>query len=251
MRFRNLLVVNSSKAIRGNFKRMILSEMDDVLVFEAANADEAVMQLEKQKFDAVLASKELPGMSGLELFQNREVIAANRDTPYIIISTTHTGENIQEIISAGAKHYMVFPFSPRELAAKIDTVVNVRKWRVYERYSIPSTSISGVLEGGVTFEGDVINISYNGILASIAYSPECCIMLNGPADLTLRFHPNYYTHPLEGFHGKLLRLKTEQHQADGSPTRLRAVWHVSEIDVHQKQVLGEVFSKYDNIIQSW
>lgn len=89
-------------------------------VLTAANGNEGTKLIEREKPDLVLLDWMLPGMSGLEMCKHL------RETSTIpIIMLTAKSEEIDRVLGLefGADDYIVKPFSLRELAARIKTVL--------------------------------------------------------------------------------------------------------------------------------
>ena len=93
---------------------------DGFSVLTALNGLEGIELIEKEKPDLVLLDWMLPGMSGLEICKRL------RETSTIpIIMLTAKSEEIDRVLGLefGADDYIVKPFSLRELAARIKTVL--------------------------------------------------------------------------------------------------------------------------------
>ena len=89
-------------------------------VLTAINGNEGMELIEREKPDLVLLDWMLPGMSGLEMCKHL------RETSTIpIIMLTAKSEEIDRVLGLefGADDYIVKPFSLRELAARIKTVL--------------------------------------------------------------------------------------------------------------------------------
>ncbi len=81
---------------------------------------EAALQVfQEQQPDLIILDLMIPGMDGLEVCTRIRQKPGNKD-PYILMLTAK-GEEIDRIIglSTGADDYMVKPFSPRELVARV------------------------------------------------------------------------------------------------------------------------------------
>ena len=77
--------------------------------------EEALRLVEEEKPDLVLLDLMLPGTDGIELMK----ILAAGDVPVIFLSAYGRGELIARAFDMGAVDYVVKPFSPTELAARI------------------------------------------------------------------------------------------------------------------------------------
>ena len=106
-------------------------------VLTALNGTEGMQLIEREKPDLVLLDWMLPGMSGLEMCRRL------RETSTIpIIMLTAKSEEIDRVLGLefGADDYIVKPFSLRELAARIKTVLRRSSGVVQE--NAPSSDIN-------------------------------------------------------------------------------------------------------------
>ena len=114
-------------------------------VLTALNGNEGMQLIEREKPDLVLLDWMLPGMSGLEMCKHL------RETSTIpIIMLTAKSEEIDRVLGLefGADDYIVKPFSLRELAARIKTVLRRSSGMVQENNS--SILIRGELNIDIT-----------------------------------------------------------------------------------------------------
>ncbi|OGB24692.1 MAG: DNA-binding response regulator [Burkholderiales bacterium RIFCSPLOWO2_02_FULL_57_36] len=114
----HILVVDDDIDIR-NLLRQYL-ERHDYRVGTAANGKEMRAAMDQNRFDLVILDLMLPGEDGLILCRN---LRANSNVP-IIMLTAH-GEETDRIVGLemGADDYVAKPFSPRELLARIKSVL--------------------------------------------------------------------------------------------------------------------------------
>ena len=83
----------------------------------------------------------LPGTDGIQLMQTVPELA---DLPVIFISGYGRDETIARALEAGADDYIVKPFSPTELTARIRAVLRRRAAPVpFALGPLPSTTSSG------------------------------------------------------------------------------------------------------------
>ena len=92
-------------------------------VSEAENAAAARIAIYEQRPDLVLLDWMLPDMSGIELARALKRDPSTRDLPIIML--TARGEEADRVrgLEAGADDYVVKPFSPHELLARIKAVL--------------------------------------------------------------------------------------------------------------------------------
>jgi DNA-binding response OmpR family regulator len=113
-----VLVVDDEQTIREIVVRYLAR--DGFRTLEAADGDRARRLVEDEKPDLVVLDVMLPGTDGLELCR---WIRSGSTLPIIML--TARGEESDRIIGLdlGADDYVTKPFSPRELAARVRTVL--------------------------------------------------------------------------------------------------------------------------------
>lgn len=118
---KTILLVEDEQAIREMLALALTREGFEVI--EAADARQAEAQLAERLPDLVLLDWMLPGRSGIEIARSLRRDEYSRELPIIML--TARGEEDDRIrgLEAGADDYVVKPFSPRELIARIKAVL--------------------------------------------------------------------------------------------------------------------------------
>ncbi len=113
-----ILVVDDEPLVRDVVVRYL--ERDGFRTLTAGDGDEAKMLLARASPSLVVLDVMLPGTDGLSLCR---WIRANSDLPVILL--TARGEEADRIVGLelGADDYVTKPFSPRELATRVKTVL--------------------------------------------------------------------------------------------------------------------------------
>jgi two-component system chemotaxis response regulator CheY len=114
------LVVDDSLTIR----RIVIKALGMVGIHEATEAgdgEEAVKAVETGGFDLILLDWNMPKMSGIDAL--RAIRQAGHKTPVIMVTTEAEKSRVIEAIKSGANDYLIKPFSPDQLAAKVKHVV--------------------------------------------------------------------------------------------------------------------------------
>lgn len=89
----------------------------------AQNAEQALALVAARGFDAAIVDWMLPGLTGIELTQQLRRAQKTRALP-ILMLTARASENDKIAgFDAGADDYLVKPFSPRELTARINALL--------------------------------------------------------------------------------------------------------------------------------
>jgi len=112
-----IFVIDDEKNIREIIRSYLEKENFSVMEFDTA--EPALEAFSRYKPDMLIVDIMMPGMSGFELCNEIRKID---NTPIIIVSARD--EELDRIlgIEMGADHYMMKPFSPRELVARVKAV---------------------------------------------------------------------------------------------------------------------------------
>lgn len=116
----SLLVVDDEPTIAEVVSRYLAHAGYDVRT--AANGSGALAQVRSQRPDLVVLDVMMPGIDGLEVM--RQIRQSDGDRTGVILLTAK-GEETDRIVglSLGADDYVVKPFSPGELIARVDAVL--------------------------------------------------------------------------------------------------------------------------------
>ena len=92
-------------------------------VSSAFDGEDALAKIRKEKFDFIILDLMLPGIQGMEICRLMRSGPHLKNIPIIML--TAKGEEIDKILGLemGADDYMTKPFSPRELLARVKTVM--------------------------------------------------------------------------------------------------------------------------------
>jgi len=95
-------------------------ELDGMEVISAADGPSALEAIRKRAPDVVVLDVMLPGLDGFEVLRRARTM-----TDAYVIMLTARAEEIDRIVglSVGADDYLVKPFSPRELAARVHALL--------------------------------------------------------------------------------------------------------------------------------
>ena len=110
----NILVVDDEKEIADLVEIYLVS--DGYKVFKANNAQDGLELLEKEEIHLVLLDIMMPGMDGLEMCRK---IRETNNIPIIMLSAKSTDLDKILGLGTGADDYVVKPFNPLELTARV------------------------------------------------------------------------------------------------------------------------------------
>ena len=119
-----ILVIEDEPAIRELLKVNLADAGYDVQ--EAPDAESAQRSIKAQLPDLVLLDWMLPGQSGLALARQLRGDARTRELPIIMVTARSDEADKVAGLEAWVDDYVTKPFSPRELKARIKTVLRRR-----------------------------------------------------------------------------------------------------------------------------
>ena len=116
-----VLVVDDEAAIRDMIQFALERAQMDVLT--AADAHEALLRISENRPDIILLDWMMPGVSGVELTRRLRRDSYTEDIPIIMLTAKVTEDDKVTGLEAGTDDYVIKPFSPRELLARIRAVL--------------------------------------------------------------------------------------------------------------------------------
>jgi len=114
------LVVDDSMTIR----RIVIKALGLVGItdtVEATDGTDALQAINEDNFDVVLLDWNMPKLSGIDTL--KAIRKAGNTTPVIMVTTEAEKSRVIEAIKSGANDYLIKPFAPDQLAAKVKGAV--------------------------------------------------------------------------------------------------------------------------------
>jgi len=120
----------------GNARILVIDDEPDIVelvtynlskegfqVSVACDGEEALAKIRKGQFDFIILDLMLPGMQGMEICRMLRNDPITKNLPIMML--TAKGEEVDKVLGLemGADDYMTKPFSPRELLARVKTVM--------------------------------------------------------------------------------------------------------------------------------
>ena len=105
---------------------------DELEVLEAGDGDEAWRLSQQHRPDVALLDVQMPGMTGLELTRAIKASPELAGTRVVLLSAKAQGMDIQAGLGAGADRYLTKPFSPFDLLAVLDDLLDPTRDRPLE-----------------------------------------------------------------------------------------------------------------------
>jgi DNA-binding response OmpR family regulator len=89
------------------------------------SAERAIEWLKDQLPSMIIVDYVLPGMDGVEFINRLSNDTRTSDVPIMFLSTNGDLEDVQKAYNAGADEYLVIPYDPIVLEAKIERLISV------------------------------------------------------------------------------------------------------------------------------
>lgn len=133
------IVIVDADSMSGRLLQFVLGEAGHKDIVHARGVSEALEEVIGRETDAVILDMDLPDMTGVELC--RELRARRYSGPIMFVSYAGTTQDKVSAFSNGADDFVVKPFDPEELVARLDAVVRRYKQADYQ-------SLGTVLKAG-------------------------------------------------------------------------------------------------------
>ena len=92
-------------------------------VIEAQDGKDALAKLKVEKVNFVITDWNMPEMDGLTFVTTLRSIEEYKNLPVLMVTTRSVKEDIMEAMKAGVNNYIVKPFTPDTLKAKIEQIL--------------------------------------------------------------------------------------------------------------------------------
>ena len=154
---KSILVVDDEERIRSLLQAYLTQE--GFRVVKAANGKEALLVARRERPDLIILDIMMPEMDGFEFLR---VFTKEQNTPVILLTARIEETDKVVGLELGADDYVTKPFSPRELTARVRTVLR----RMGK--SLPATN---VLEcGDILMDRDAYLVTVRGTPVSLTRS---------------------------------------------------------------------------------
>ncbi len=108
----SILIVDDEESVRDSLYNWFME--DGYYVECAANAKVALLKLESDNFDIILADIKMPGMDGLEML--RKIKTLKNESIVIVMTAFATVDTAVQALKDGAFDYITKPFDPDDLS---------------------------------------------------------------------------------------------------------------------------------------
>ncbi len=114
-----ILIIEDDESIHNIIEELLKKNGYDT--FNAYSGTEALLLLEKEKYDLILLDLMIPGLTG------EEIIKKVNNIPIIVLSAKISSDDKVKCLLSGANDYITKPFEAQELLARIEVQLRNNK----------------------------------------------------------------------------------------------------------------------------
>jgi len=217
----NVLVVDDDATVREVVVTYLRANNHEVS--EAADGESAILAMAKNPSDLIVLDLMLPGVDGLEVCRQVRKV---REVPIIMLTALGSETDRVVGLELGADDYVTKPFSPRELALRVESVLRRTSGRAPELADV-------LTDGDLTIDHPHRTVTRAGErLALTSREYDLLRFLVGHPDVTFSREEllervwgwSFGDRSTVTVHVRRLREKVEQDPTH--PVRLQTVWGV-------------------------
>lgn len=151
----NILIAEDEQDIRELLGLHLIKE--DYIVYEASNGIEALDVFNKNDIDLAILDIMMPGLDGFKVLKK---IREKSNIPVIFITARGEDENKILGLGLGADDYIVKPFSPMEVVARVKAIF--RRIEAYSQNDIDIAKNNKIKNGKLLLDKDACTLYKNG-----------------------------------------------------------------------------------------
>lgn len=169
-----ILIIEDEEDIRELVRYNL--ERENFAVIEAESGEAGLKSVAQKKPDLILLDLMLPGKDGLQICRELKRSEATRDIPVVMMTAKGEESDIVTGLELGAEDYVVKPFSPKVMVARVKAVLR-RKVAVPASDTEDVLNIKGIMihpgRHEVTVGGKAVDLTASefGILHFLARRP--------------------------------------------------------------------------------
>ncbi|MFZ5775590.1 MAG: PilZ domain-containing protein [Thermodesulfobacteriota bacterium] len=236
---RHIMILDRSASMRRILRTVLQATVNDAIVTEAQNVEEAVAKIEEGQFNLVLFSKESVDKEWLDYAQQRLSMPGRQQTHFALLSSSRNDDYLAELKSHGITEHLLIPCSPNSLGELVTRICSPFAMRAARRYSAPNTT-AVVSQGANSFKAEVVNFSEGGMLCEFSANGQ--YNWAAPMMVTLDFDQDGAHTIVPGLYTLLARLMVVESNPDYTPSRVRLACRFLMVPEESKQKLATIFS---------
>ena len=152
----NILVIDDDRQVVESIRLHL--EHNDYRVSAAYNGQQALAEIRANQPDLIILDLMLPLVNGFEMCR---VLRAESEVPIIMLTGRAAEEDKLRGLELGADDYVTKPFSPREVVARVRTILRRRVTEQKEREA------ANITAGAVTIDFARHEVRHDGMLIAL------------------------------------------------------------------------------------
>ncbi|MBI3947754.1 MAG: response regulator [Armatimonadetes bacterium] len=133
-----VLIVDDSEQTRENLRNILSLEKDIQVVGEAGNGQDAVQRTQELHADVVIMDVNMPGVDGIQATER--ITTDIPDATVVVMSAAGDQEYLRRAMQAGARDYLIKPFTSDEVVTAIKRVYDKGRQRRQREQGVPLRS---------------------------------------------------------------------------------------------------------------
>jgi len=122
---KKVLVIDDEETIRKFIKIQLGKAGYEVR--EAADGEQAMMQLKRDRFDVLICDIMMPRKNGWEVLKEVRLNPETRGIPIIVLTAKNEDDDMFKGYKLGATYYMTKPFTKSQLLFGLNTIFDKKK----------------------------------------------------------------------------------------------------------------------------
>lgn len=249
MGYRNVLIIHESAVVRNLLSSYILSELSDVKISQANHPLKAIEEIKEKQFNVILTPQFLRKFSGVELFEIAKCSDLNRNTAFVVMTSSSDQRSINDIKEKGVQHILKAPFQAADIGALINEICDPKKLRRQDRFNVPGTKASFTLYNEL-ISADVVNISRNSILCEFSLK-NYILDLFRPLSIDIYFPEQYKKSHIENVECKILQYKGIGASDSSLPEKVQLVLIIQNMESENRLALESTLKMVEEDYQKW
>lgn len=241
---RQFLVINHSSTLRKIIHTQIRANLDDAVVLEAEQTDEALRMIQNRQCHMALFLWDEMLPQDPEIFEKLANLPEDQRVPTLVMTTGACPETFDLLKKAGINEHLPFPCPPAELAETLNRVCNPVTLRRDKRHAFPQANFL-LEQRGYAFEGTLINTSLGGLLGEMPYSENFNWSLPATASINLTVEGDSYIAP--HLYCAVVQVTVIRRYPDFSPKILRISFKFLQIPETSRQTLERAFERAEAV----
>ena len=235
---RRIIIIDSSQSMRRIITTLIQSTVDDAIVLEANNVQDAISLFDKSHYHIALFSKESSTQEWLEFAKRQSGKSERQRTKFVLFSSNKNEDYVAEVESYGVMEHLLIPCSAKQMERLIARICSPFFMRRNRRYSHQNAKVE-IFQKNINMKAKLLNFSSGGMLCELDVTQPFDWAV--PFMATIAFEADGVMLEAVNLYSTLSRLMMVDANPDYSPKRIRLACRFVVVPDETKNVLLKMF----------